>query len=369
MACNNCNLSKCGCQDSYLTTPPPCPVPSDCAEAQPCSEVFPAECVLYTGAPITCGDVDVVGADTPVSDAMASIVSFFCDQLAINEDILCGLDVVVPANTSLEDTLPLIVTYFCDVIANLPIDEPQATFNSASVSFVDTVEDPSGCVTRTYTITYYKGIAPGPYFPVDTVIFSTPPVCPQADPCSAQSFPTPNPLPGIVDSVLMCRASELGTFPIQIPWTDVVANIPTGGGGLTWVTQTCAGACLSLTTLPNHGYINVNTNPGPQGSPFILPLGANVGDVVKIICRSGLGNVTCDATQVISFGGGAGINSPGIPPGVGPTDFTTPIKFYIGQSEVIQFLYVGDNNWVIDTFVTSQDQSNASGWPITFRIQ
>lgn len=78
MACNNCNLSKCGCQDSYLTTLPPCPTPSDCPEAQPCAEIFPAECVLYTGDDIICEDDVVVSQNTSVADALNNVVEYFC---------------------------------------------------------------------------------------------------------------------------------------------------------------------------------------------------------------------------------------------------------------------------------------------------
>jgi hypothetical protein len=78
MSCNNCNLSKCGCQDSYLTTPPPCPTPSTCPDIQPCSEVFPAECVLYTGDDIMCELDVVVAQNTPVSEALNNVVEYFC---------------------------------------------------------------------------------------------------------------------------------------------------------------------------------------------------------------------------------------------------------------------------------------------------
>lgn len=78
MSCSNCNLKKCGCADSYLTTPPACPTPPVCLDAQPCSEVFPAECVLYTGADIMCELDVVVAQNTPVSEAINNVVEYFC---------------------------------------------------------------------------------------------------------------------------------------------------------------------------------------------------------------------------------------------------------------------------------------------------
>jgi len=133
MSCNKCNLSKCGCQDSYLTTPPPCPVPSDCPEVQPCSESFNAECIVYTGLPITCGLVEVVSTNSSVSDALASITSFLCDEVTVDNDILCNLDVIVPADTLVEDALVLIVAYFCTAIDNIL---PQGLFTAIADAVV-----------------------------------------------------------------------------------------------------------------------------------------------------------------------------------------------------------------------------------------
>jgi hypothetical protein len=165
MSCNKCNLSKCGCQDSYLTTPPPCPVPSDCPEVQPCSESFNAECIVYTGLPITCGLVEVVSTNSSVSDALASITSFLCDEVTVDNNILCNLDVVVPAYTLVEDALVLIVTYFCsNLITDIQVSEVATT-------------DVNGCITTVYTVENNNGVG------VDAVTlssfeFSVGPVCP-----------------------------------------------------------------------------------------------------------------------------------------------------------------------------------------------
>ena len=78
MACNNCNLNKCGCKDSYLTTPPPCPDPALCPNPSPCSEVFDAQCVVYTGDDITCAPDIVVNQNDTIDIALQSIVDYFC---------------------------------------------------------------------------------------------------------------------------------------------------------------------------------------------------------------------------------------------------------------------------------------------------
>lgn len=78
--CTSCKCSKlkCGCQDTALTTPAPCPTPVDCPTAQPCSETFDSECIIYTGADIMCGLDTVVASGTNMSDALKNIVDYFC---------------------------------------------------------------------------------------------------------------------------------------------------------------------------------------------------------------------------------------------------------------------------------------------------
>jgi hypothetical protein len=76
---NTCK--KCGCEDSFLTSPAPCPTPAGCPTPEPCSEVFNAECVIYTGADIDCGDITVVATDTNVADALNDVVTYFCEEL------------------------------------------------------------------------------------------------------------------------------------------------------------------------------------------------------------------------------------------------------------------------------------------------
>ena len=78
--CTNCGCKKCGCQDDFLTTPPACPTPIGCPDPEPCSEIIDAQCVVYTGAPIMCGLVEVVPTDTTMADALALIVAHFCQN-------------------------------------------------------------------------------------------------------------------------------------------------------------------------------------------------------------------------------------------------------------------------------------------------
>lgn len=76
MTTNTCK--KCGCQDAFLTTPPPCPTPAGCADPEPCSQVTFAECVIYTGAPIMCDLDEVVDTNTSIADALTNTITYFC---------------------------------------------------------------------------------------------------------------------------------------------------------------------------------------------------------------------------------------------------------------------------------------------------
>lgn len=71
---------KCGCEDSFLISPAPCPTPEGCPNPEPCSEVFDAQCVKYTGPDILCDQDLVVATNDSISDALVNIVDQFCVQ-------------------------------------------------------------------------------------------------------------------------------------------------------------------------------------------------------------------------------------------------------------------------------------------------
>ena len=84
--CTNCGCTKpkCGCQDTMLTTPAPCPTPVGCPDPEPCSEVFDAQCVIYTGDSILCAQDVVVTTSSNVADALNDIVDYICQELPVN---------------------------------------------------------------------------------------------------------------------------------------------------------------------------------------------------------------------------------------------------------------------------------------------
>lgn len=77
--CTTCGCKKCGCADNALTTPPPCPTPAGCPDPIACSEIFDAQCVMYSGTAIECIDQIVVDTNTNLADAFNQVIAFFCE--------------------------------------------------------------------------------------------------------------------------------------------------------------------------------------------------------------------------------------------------------------------------------------------------
>ena len=73
-----CKSKKCGCQDTMLTTPAPCPTPSGCSTPNPCGEVIDAQCVIYTGDNIMCGSTVLIPTNSNLADALQAIADKFC---------------------------------------------------------------------------------------------------------------------------------------------------------------------------------------------------------------------------------------------------------------------------------------------------
>jgi hypothetical protein len=119
MACSSCQKNNhvvptvtsttcecaCGCSE------PACPTP------QPCTEITDSKCIIYTDAPIKCGNDVVVTTNASVSTALNQITNFFCDLagLVTTADILCGDTVIVPAGSSVQAAFELTVQFICNI--------------------------------------------------------------------------------------------------------------------------------------------------------------------------------------------------------------------------------------------------------------
>jgi hypothetical protein len=76
MSLNKCK--NCGCEDSFLTSPAPCPTPTGCADPLTCIETIDAACVIYSGDPIMCGNEVVVPSNVTMAEALVAIANFYC---------------------------------------------------------------------------------------------------------------------------------------------------------------------------------------------------------------------------------------------------------------------------------------------------
>ena len=141
MSINN-KCAKCGCEDSYLTTPPPCPTAIGCPFEE-CAEIQYAQCIMYTGGDILCGEDLVVPTDTNMEAAITNIVDYFCDEIAnINIAITAiegDITTIEGDIATLQTNQGLFDTGFRGYIS--PDSFPSKTFNKANsnISLGDTV--------------------------------------------------------------------------------------------------------------------------------------------------------------------------------------------------------------------------------------
>jgi len=79
MAVTKCK--NCGCQDSFLTSPAPCPTPAGCPNPEPCSEVFDAQCTIYSGTAIACNNTTIVPVNTDIAVALRNLNTYYCNSV------------------------------------------------------------------------------------------------------------------------------------------------------------------------------------------------------------------------------------------------------------------------------------------------
>lgn len=123
-----------------MVSPAPCPTPVGCPTPQPCSEIFDAQCVRYTGLPLSCTVAQtfnaapepepaptgpIVNTNDTVAEALESIVDYICTETIVSTDIECDTDVVVESGTTVTNALVDIVDYFCN---NTPVPVPGYTY-------------------------------------------------------------------------------------------------------------------------------------------------------------------------------------------------------------------------------------------------
>lgn len=97
MSLNKCK--NCGCEDALVTLPA-CPTPAGCPDPEPCSEVFDAQCIIYTGDDILCNEDVIVSTDSNLANSLSNINDYYCDQITL----LNGYVSILQNNQGLFDT-------------------------------------------------------------------------------------------------------------------------------------------------------------------------------------------------------------------------------------------------------------------------
>ena len=131
MATSNCN-QNCGCSNSYTVTAP-CP-PS-------CTEVFNAQCIVYTGTDITCGDDTVISRYDYMDTIVTKIVNYFCsrfDSLVIPTTVVQSNDPGIIVDT---DVVGSVTTY---TLTLDPAELPSASQVTAGDNVVVTGDGTAG---------------------------------------------------------------------------------------------------------------------------------------------------------------------------------------------------------------------------------
>jgi hypothetical protein len=117
-SCNN-KCAKCGCKDSFLTSPPPCPTPAGCPDPIPCQEILSSDCIIYNGPNISCNETVVITSDSTWTELLEDLVAYFCTTYGTVPLISCGVTPVVTAGSSVNSALQQVVAYFCTAISGL----------------------------------------------------------------------------------------------------------------------------------------------------------------------------------------------------------------------------------------------------------
>jgi len=135
-SCNN-KCAKCGCRDSFLTSPPPCPTPQGCPDPIPCQEILSSDCIIYNGPNISCNETVIITSDSTWAELLQDLVDYFCTTYSNVPEILCSEDVVVIADSSVNEALEQIVAYFCQEIVGI---QPITADNGLTMSTVTNVQ-------------------------------------------------------------------------------------------------------------------------------------------------------------------------------------------------------------------------------------
>ena len=143
MATSNCGTSNCGCNNSYTVTAP-CP--------PACTEVFNAQCIVYTGTDISCGDDTVISRYDYMDTIVTKIINYFCsrfDSLIIPTTVVESTDAAILVDTIVVGS---VTTY------SLSLDPASLPSASLLQDGVNTVVTGDGSVLTPYEVNSIESI-------------------------------------------------------------------------------------------------------------------------------------------------------------------------------------------------------------------
>ena len=143
MATSNCGTSNCGCNNSYTVTAP-CP--------PACTEVFNAQCIVYTGTDISCGDDTVISRYDYMDTIVTKIINYFCsrfDSLIIPTTVVESTDAAILVDTIVVGS---VTTY------SLSLDASSFPAGSIVAAGANVVVTDDGLVPTTYTVNANESI-------------------------------------------------------------------------------------------------------------------------------------------------------------------------------------------------------------------
>ena len=270
---------KCGCEDSFLISPAPCPTPEGCPDPEPCSEVFDAQCVKYTGDDILCLQNTLVSTNDSVADALVNIVEYFCDSTTIQANILCGETIIVNQNNNVQTALENIVDYFCEsdsYISDVELQGTNLVFTGVNLAFDGTI-NLSGIgagVTANNGLTMFTptNVRLGGLLVQNTTITTSNGTLPQDF-----NFKITGARASNTDSILLVENTGLGTaiFATSTSNTAVSGFSPGQAGGY-FTSQTNTAAFATTMTFNVPALITGNNASLSNGKPTGLRLDTQV---------------------------------------------------------------------------------------------
>ena len=249
MANHNCN-QNCGCTDTY-TVSAPCP-PS-------CAEVFNAQCIVYTGTDIVCGQNTVIRRYDYLDTIITKLVNYICSNFTLPAYNVVGSENITVTTTTIGNTTTFTLLALetilenTDNLLNITID------TTPGIDIIYTVNIDVPALTNVIPLT---AVAAGP---------------------SANSF--------ITSSVV----GNLTTYSVDSKESIVAAGagvsvVATGGGAPNYDTTYTVSA--TTTTLTSAGGVVSLVNDGTGPTLAINGLTAGTG----ISISSVLGAVSISAT-------------------------------------------------------------------------